>query len=207
MLVQDIMQRTVVTASPETRFEEIARLLRCRGVRHLPVLDRGALAGIISDRDLKSAMASVGDSAGESASALTAADIMTRRVITTSPVFPVEEAARVMAAERISALPVVDAGRLVGLISETDILLLFVRAMGVLEPSTRLDVVLPAAPRALSQVVHTLETEGAAISSIVTLKSPDGLTEAVIRVATINPGPAVRALESQGYRLRGSWRA
>jgi len=203
MLVQDIMQRNVVSVPSSAPLGEVARLLRRRGIRHLPVVDGESLVGIISDRDLKGSMASVATGpAGGEIYRLTAGDIMTRKVLTTAPMFPVEEAARIMAMEKISALPVTEAERLVGLVTETDLLLLFVRAMGVLEPSTRLDVVLPASPRALSRVVQTVEAEGAAVSSIMTLKSPDGLTEAVVRVATINPGPAVRALEAQGYTVR-----
>jgi len=202
MLIQDIMQRGVVVVEPETRLAEAARLLQRRGIRHLPVLDQGALVGIISDRDLKGAIAS-----GAHLERSTAGDVMTRNVLTTAPMFAVEEAARVMVTERISALPVTEAGRLVGIVTETDILLLFVRAMGVLEPSSRLDVVLPDAPRALSRVVQIVEATGAAISSIMTLRGPiTAMTEAVIRVATINPGPAIKALEAQGYTVRDSWR-
>jgi acetoin utilization protein AcuB len=202
MLVQDIMQRSVVSVRPDTRLAEVARLLQSRGIRHLPVLDRDALVGIISDRDLKTAMGSA-PAAPDAALDRLAGDIMTRKVMTTAPMFPVEEAARVMVTEKISALPVTEADRMVGLVTETDLLLLLVRAMGVLEPSSRLDVELPPAPRALGQVVQILEAEGAPISSIMTLKSPTtGFAEAVIRVTTINPGRAIRALEARSYRVR-----
>jgi acetoin utilization protein AcuB len=206
MLVQDVMQRSVITVAPETRIREVTRLLQSRGIRHVPVLDRGALVGIISDRDLKGSLASLA-AAGGGGDGLTAGDIMTRKVITTAPMFPVEEAARVMTVERISSLPVTEGDRLVGLVTETDLLLLLVRAMGVLEPSSRLDVELPGTAQALTHAVQAVEASGAPISSIVTLRSPrTGLTEAVIRVTTINPGPAIRALEAQGYVVRDSWR-
>jgi acetoin utilization protein AcuB len=54
----------------------------------------------------------------------------------------VDEAARLMATRKISALPVTEGDRLVGIVTETDVLQLFVRAMGVLEPSSRVDVIL-----------------------------------------------------------------
>jgi acetoin utilization protein AcuB len=203
MLVQDIMHRTVVTVGPGARLAEVARLLQSRGIRHLPVLDGEALVGIISDRDLKAAMGSAAAGLNAAFDRLAAGDIMTKTVITTAPMFPVEEAARVMVTEKISALPVTEGERMVGLITETDLLLLLVRAMGVLEPSSRLDVELPATPRALGRVVQTLESEGAPVSSIMTLKSPTtAFAEAVIRVTTINPGRAIGALEAQGYTVR-----
>lgn len=212
MLVQDVMQRALVVVSPETELSEAALLLRRRGIRHLPVLDQGSLVGIISDRDLKGAMGSAamsqsGAEMGRVPERLFAADVMTRTVITIAPMFPVEEAARLMVTKKISALPVTQDGRLVGIVTETDVLDLFVRAMGVTEPSSRLDVALGGEPHALDQVVQAVEASGAMISSIMTLKSPvTGMREAVIRVTTIAPGRVVGALEALGYAVRDSWR-
>jgi acetoin utilization protein AcuB len=212
MLVQDVMQRGVVVVSPETRLSEGMRLLQRRGIRHLPVLDQGKLVGIISDRDLKGAMLSavLNRNDAETWAALdrlTAADVMMRAVVTIAPMFPVEEAARLMVTKKISALPVTEDGRLIGIVTETDVLELFVRAMGVTEPSSRLDVVLRDDPHALDRAVQAVEASGAVISSIMTLRSPvTGMREAVIRVTTIDPGPAIRALEAQGYEVRDSWR-
>ena len=120
--------------------------------------------------------------------------------------FPVEEAARLMVQEKISALPVTEGGRLVGIVTETDVLELFVKAMGAGEPSSRLDVVLGDRQSALAEVVRAVEAAGVVISSIMTLANREGLKEAVMRVATINPGPAVRALEARWYVVRESWR-
>ena len=58
MLVRDIMQTTLVTITPATTLPEAIRLAKHRGIRHLPVLEDGRLVGIVSDRDLKRAMAS-----------------------------------------------------------------------------------------------------------------------------------------------------
>ncbi len=213
MLVQDVMQRGVVVVTPETRLSEAVRLLQRRGFRHLPVLDQGKLVGIISDRDLKAAMLSAVMSRNDTETwaaldRLTAADVMMRAVVTIAPMFPVEEAARLMVTKKISALPVTEDGRLVGIVTETDVLDLFVRAMGVTEPSSRLDVALGDEAHALDRVVQAVEASGAVISSIMTLRSPvTGMREAVIRVTTIDPGPAIRALEARGYTVHDSWRA
>lgn len=187
-------------------------MTRQRRIRHLPVVEGGELVGIVSDRDLKRAKASPATSleAHELThllNRLTMAEIMTRRVITVAPMVPVEEAARVMVREKISALPVIEEGRLVGIVTETDVLELFVKAMGAEEPSSRLDVVLGERRSALAEVVRTVEEAGVPIASIMTLVSPAGLKEAVIRVGTINPGPAVQALHGRGYAVRQPWRA
>lgn len=203
MLVHDVMQRGVVVVNPDTELSETMRLLRRRGIRHLPVLDQGHLVGIISDRDVKAAVAAGAVSAGGAEPR--ARDVMTRGVVTIAPMFPVEEAARIMVTKKISALPVTEGDRLLGIVTETDVLDLFVRAMGVTEPSSRLDVTLGDEPRALDRVVQAVEGSGASISSIMTLRSPvTGLREAVIRVTTIAPGPAIKALEGRGFRVRDS---
>lgn len=212
MLVSDVMQSKVVTITPQTTLPEAIRLARERGIRHLPVLEEGTLVGIVSDRDLKQAMASPATSleAHELSyllDRLMVAEIMTPVVITIGPMFPIEEAARLMVKQKISALPVTDGGRLVGIVTETDVLSLFVDAMGAAEPSSRLDVVLGDRPSALAEIVHAIEWAGASISSIMTLKKgASGLREAVVRVTTINPGPVVRALETRGYSVRETWR-
>ena len=212
MLVQDIMQRDVLAVSPETTLMRLMGLLQRRGIRHLPVADQGSLVGIISDRDLKGAFASAATSETTAnllsrLDHLAAADIMTRAVVTIAPMFPVEEAARLMVTKRISALPVIEAGRIVGIVTDTDVLHLFVRAMGVTEPSSRLDVTLGEDAHALGRVLHAVERAGGLISSIMTLKSPaTGVREAVIRLATINPGPAIKMIEAEGFAVRDSWR-
>lgn len=180
MLVEDVMQRNVITVTPGTTLPEALRLSAGRGVRHLPVLEGPELVGIVSDRDLKRAMASpaTGLEPHELDCLLekvTMDQIMTRAVITAGPMIPVEEAARLMVKERISALPVTERGRLVGIVTETDVLELFIRA---------------------------IEDARAGISSIVTFPWGDGRKDIVIRVRTIDPGPAIGQLEARGYAVR-----
>jgi acetoin utilization protein AcuB len=211
MLVQDIMQAELITILPETTLPEALRLVQRRGVRHLPVVENGNLVGIVSDRDLKRAMPSAATSLSAQElnyllDRVKVGEFMTRGVITIAPMFPVEEAARIMVTEKISALPVTEGGRLVGIVTETDVLRLFAKAMGAMEPSSRLDVLLGDRPAGLGEVIQIVEGAGTPISSVMTLAGRGGAKEAVIRVATINPGAAIKALEAKGYIVRDSWR-
>lgn len=211
MLVRDVMQSKLVTVSPKTTLPQAMRLAAERRVRHLPVVEDGELVGIVSDRDLKQSMASPATSLevhelNYLLNRLAVAEIMTKAVITIGPRSPVEEAARLMLQEKISALPVIDGGQLVGIITETDVLDLLVRALGAGTPSTRLDVLLDERPADLVAVVDAIERAGVPIASLVTLESRSGLREAVVRVATVNPGPAIVALEARGFAVRQPWR-
>lgn len=211
MLVRDIMRADPVTATRQTRLPDLLRLLQQRGFRHLPVVEAGRLVGIVSDRDLKQAMVSAGSTTEgrereRLLDRLTAGEIMTGEVVTTGPTCGVEEAARVMATRKISALPVTDGDRLVGIVTETDVLELFVRAMGVLEPSSRLDVILRDPADGVGGVVRAVEEAGVRVASVMTLPAPGGQREVVLRIATINPGPAVKALAAGGWVVRDGGR-
>ena len=211
MLVEDIMRTAVVTITPKTSLPAAVRLMRQRGIRHLPVVDDDVLVGIVSDRDLKQAMASPATSLETHElnyllEALTVDEIMTRAVITVGRRFPIEEAARLMVREKVSALPVTETGRLVGIVTETDVLEMFVKAMGAGEPSSRIDVMLTERTAPLADVVYALEEARAGISSVMTLVDPAGRRNVVIRVRTIDPGPAIACLEARGYTVRSPQR-
>lgn len=210
MLVQDVMQTEIHTVTLDTTLPEALRLTAQRGVRHLPVLDGDRLVGILSDRDLKRAMASSASSLAAHEltyllDQLRVGEVMTRTVITIGRMFPIEEAARLMVQEKIGALPVTEGERLIGLVTETDVLRLFVRAMGAGEPSTRLDIVLDSRPHALAEAVRAIDAAGGDIASILTLGNWNGSKEVIIRLRTINPAPVVWALEAHRFTARQPW--
>lgn len=211
MLVKDVMQAHAVTATLETRLPQLVRLLQRRGFRHLPVLDGAKLVGIISDRDLKQSMASAastteGRERDRLLDELNAGQIMARTVVTIEPMAGVDEAAQLMATRKISALPVIEDGRLVGIVTETDVLQLFVRAMGVLEPSSRVDVIVRDPAAGVGEIVRTVEETGGRICSVMTFELPTGEREVALRLGTIDPGPAVMALVARGYVVRDAGR-
>jgi acetoin utilization protein AcuB len=108
--------------------------MRKRALRHLPVVDpRGRLVGIITDRDLRQvvfmpALRNRVREIGERLQTLTVSDIMTRTVVVVKPGARISEAARLMHDRKIGALPVVERGQVVGIITETDILAAFEEA-------------------------------------------------------------------------------
>lgn len=209
MIVQDVMQPHVVTGHPDTSLKEALRLMRQRGIRHLPIVDAGLLVGIVSDRDVGQAVAA-GEvreeaGAGDILARIPIGAIMTRQVITTGPMTAVEEAAAIMLGHRISAVPVLDAERLVGIVTETDLLRVLVRALGAGQPSSRLDVLLEPSGASVGEVIALVEAAGVPVSSVLTMAG-DTMREIILRVPTIDPGPAVRALAAKGYAVR-AWNA
>jgi acetoin utilization protein AcuB len=135
MKVKDLMKTKVMTVSPDDRADKVFFMLNFEKIRHLPVVERDRVVGILSDRDLKKVLGSLKlrrtvAGKGEMIVAIksrTVRTIMRRGVITTSPNASASEAAAIMANRKIGALPVVHKQKLVGIITTTDILRAFVR--------------------------------------------------------------------------------
>jgi CBS domain-containing protein len=126
MRVRDVMTAEVVTLARNDRLAVADDLMRLGRIRHLPVLDEdGALAGIVSQRDLfhSGLIKALGYGAHAQQHALATVAVkeaMTTDVVTTSPDAPLHEAARTMRERKIGCLVVVDAGKLAGILSESD---------------------------------------------------------------------------------------
>ena len=133
MTIRELMTGGLITVRPETPVLHARDLLAKEKIRHLLVTGPGgALAGIVTDRDIRLNLPSRATSlsAGEInhlLTKLTVGEIMTRSVITIGPDRPARDGARLMLDHKIGALPVLDDGRLIGIITETDIVRAFVR--------------------------------------------------------------------------------
>jgi len=117
MQVREIMTSDVAYATPDTTLEEIAVLMRDENVGSIPVLDDEVLVGIVTDRDI--VVRCIAD--GKDASECTAEDVLSENLETVEPDDDAEEAARIMASRQIRRLPVVEDGKLVGMLSLGDI--------------------------------------------------------------------------------------
>src|SRR5512146_1134891 len=119
MLVGERMTRNPVTITEDLNIDDALHVMRERRVRRLPVVDAaGKMVGIVSDKDLLHAAPSPATSLSVYElhyllSKLTIKKVMSSPVITVGPGTPLEEAARIMADNKIGGLPVVDNDRLV----------------------------------------------------------------------------------------------
>ena len=132
--VRDYMATDLVTLTPDDSMEAAVLLERQRRIRHIPIVDGGTLVGIVTDRDLKRAMpsplAGADQQSYERVSETTRVSrIMTRSPVTISPDAPLSDAVRILCEKKFGALPVVDSGRLVGIITETDMLRAFLQVL------------------------------------------------------------------------------
>lgn len=117
MKVREIMTTDVATASPDTTLEEIATMMRDEDTGAIPVVEENELIGVITDRDIVIRCIAEGRKAAEA----TADDVISENIETVEPDVDVDEAARLMAQKQVRRLPVVENGRLVGMLSLGDI--------------------------------------------------------------------------------------
>ena len=212
MLVGRRMRTSLITVTPDATLARARELLHSHRIRHLPVVEADRLVGIVTDRDIRQASPSsaAGISSDQTAAFLAkirVEEAMVRHVRTVSPYTPIEEAARLMIEHKIGCLPVLEADRLVGILTETDILGVLVDVMGIREPSTRIELALPERAGALAEVTRIIQAHGVTIASIVSL--PDeasGVPLVVIRLKTMNPQPVLADLAAAGYPHRGGRR-
>lgn len=167
MLVKQWMTPDPQTVSGRTPVMEAMQQLRAGGYRRLPVMEDGRLVGIVTDKDLKEATPSKATTLSVYElnyllSKLAVREVMSAPVITVGPEEPVERAALLMEEHKISGLPVVDEGKLLGIFTITDLLRAFVAVLGLKEGGIRVTVELPDEPGVLAQV-----TEVAAPANIV----------------------------------------
>jgi acetoin utilization protein AcuB len=126
------MTATPITTGPDTPVIEARQLMLGKRIRHLLITDGPKLAGIVTDRDIRLNLPSPATSlsvweVNYLLARLTVGSVMTKALVTVSPERDCRDAAVLMLDHRIGALPVVDGGQLVGIITETDLLRAFVK--------------------------------------------------------------------------------
>ena len=134
MKVKDLMSKKLFTVGPEDMLDKVFFLFNFESIRHLPVVEKGKVVGVISDRDLKKILGprkkivtDKVDGTQFTVPSRRVRTIMDRGVTTIGPDFQAADAAAIMAKKKIGCLPVVKRDKLVGMITSTDILRAYVK--------------------------------------------------------------------------------
>jgi acetoin utilization protein AcuB len=134
-------------------------------IRRAPVVKDGNLVGIVSDKDLLNASPSPATSLSVweinyLLSKIMIKDVMTRQVITVTEDTPIEEAARIMADNKVGGLPVIHEDHLVGIITETDLFKIFLELMGAREAGVRVTAIIQEQPGQLAKLTGAIAGQG-----------------------------------------------
>ncbi len=165
MFVGERMSYPVVSVNPGMPINEALTLMRKERIRRTPVIKDGQLVGIVSDKDLLNASPSPATSLSiwemnYLLSKITVRDVMTKDVQTVTHDTPIEDAARIMADNKIGGLPVVKDDKVVGIITETDLFKIFLEMMGAREQGVRCTVIVQNQPGELAKITQALTSIG-----------------------------------------------
>jgi acetoin utilization protein AcuB len=208
MLVKERMSHPVITIHPDIPILDAFNLMRKEHIRRLPVVDKkGRLIAIVSERDLLHASPSDATSlsvweVNYLLTKLMVEKVMTTPVITISEATTLEEAARIMADNKIGGLPVLREGRLVGIITETDLFKIFLEMLGAREPGVRLAVLVANRPGELAKLTKAIYEVGGNILALGTFLGESSQTrEVTIKVAGVDSQTLVSTVEPLVERL------
>jgi acetoin utilization protein AcuB len=166
VLIRERMSRPVISITPDMPINDALAMFRKERIRRAPVIKDGKLVGIVSERDLLYASPSAVTvlSVWEMhymMSKVNVRQVMSKKVLTVKEDTPIEEAARIMADSKIGGLPVMgSAGRVTGIITETDLFKVFLELMGARRKATRVTALISDNPNQLSKVTKAIAQHG-----------------------------------------------
>ena len=165
MLVEGRMSRPVISVHPDMPIHDARNLFKQEQIRRAPVVKNGKLIGIISDQDLIDATPSRATSLSiwemnYLISKIMVKDVMSKDVITIDEDTPIEQAARIMADNKIGGLPVMREGKVVGMITETDLFKVFLELMGARDNGIRVTALVEDHPGILQEITKAVTEIG-----------------------------------------------
>lgn len=205
MLIEEIMTKDVVTLTPSNTIEDAVRIMRDNKIRHLPIItNNDEVVGIFTDRDFKNLIPSPSTEAADVNMYHTPLlNVMSKHVIIGHPMDFVEEAAITFYQNNIGALPIVANNKLVGIITEKDLLYKYIELTGAHQPGSQIEVRVPDKPGILYEVAKVFQQQQSNVLSV--LVYPDKENEQnkilVVRIKTMNPLTIIEGLKAEGFEV------
>jgi acetoin utilization protein AcuB len=188
------MNPKVITVDADDSMLDATKLLKEHNIRHLPVLEKGKLVGVITDRDLKRAAPSDATALEAHELLYLIANIKVREIMTKNPItvpynFTIEEAAELLLQARISGMPVVDKdGDVIGTITQTDLFKVLISLTGVGKKGVQFAFLLEDRAGSIKDVADVIRAYGGRMASILSSyeKAPEGHRYVYIRMYDVN---------------------
>lgn len=195
MLIREWMTRNPAVIKPTDTLADARSAMNKGNFRRLPVVERGALVGIISDRDLR-------QQAGQLEHTRVDA-VMTQSVITATPDMLLDRAAHLLLEHKIGGLPVVEGKKLVGVVTSTDLLRAFTKVLGTAQEGvSRLDLVFGGDTFDLSMIANLVSQTSGELLGMGSYESEDRPDQIVyLRVRSRDAHDLARMLNENGFKV------
>ena len=208
MRIRDIMSTNVVAVSEDTSIHDARKIMKAHKIRRLPVLKKDKLVGLVTERMLLEASPSPATSLSIHElhyllAKMTVKDIMVRNPFTISPDMPAEDALQLGQKKGFGAFPVVEDGKLVGIATESDIVRIMTKILGVREEGTRIDIRASKDFGNMRSIMEVLDRHKTVLLSLMTLP-PGGSGEEwliVLRLKSENADQVAKELTSAGFDI------
>jgi acetoin utilization protein AcuB len=194
MLVKNQMSTPAVTIDVNDSMSNAIKLLKKHNIKMLPVMEKGKLVGVITDRDLKRASASDATSLEIHEllyliSKVKIKDIMTKNPVTVPPDYTIEETAEILLKHKISGVPVVDHfGMVLGVVTQNDIFKIIISLTGAEKRGIQFGMEVEDRPGSIKEVTDVIREHGGRMASILTSydMAPEGFRRVYIRMYGID---------------------
>jgi acetoin utilization protein AcuB len=194
LLVENWMNPDVITVDADDSMLDAIKILKEHNIRHLPVLEKGKLVGIVTDRDLKRASPSDATALEAHELLYLVANIKVREIMTRNPItvpynFTIEEAAQILLEAKISGMPVIDKnGDVIGTITQTDLFKVLISLTGVGKKGVQFAFLLEDRPGSIKEVTDIIRSYGGRMASILSSyeKAPEGHRYVYIRMYDVD---------------------
>ena len=206
MYVKNRMTKNPYTIEVRASISDAVALLREKGLKRLPVVDGENVVGILTQSDIQKVSPTKATSLSifeinYLLSKLTVKEAMTKNAITIEAESLLEEAAVIMREKRIGTLPVVEGGKLVAIITESDIFDAFIDLLGFKDNGSRITVEAKDVPGAMADIAEIFESLNVNITHIAVFNG-EGFRDVVIRSEIIDTSEIEKKLNEQGYKVK-----
>ena len=207
MRIRDIMSTNVVSVDEKTLVGDARKIMEAHKIRRLPVMKKDRLVGLVTKHMLLEAAPSPATSLNiwevhYLLGKMTVKEIMVKNPYTISPDMPAEEALQLGQEKGYGGFLVVENGRLVGVVTESDIVRIMTRVLGVREKGKRIDIKVSKELGNFQRIMKILDENKTVLLSLITLKEPeeeDWLT--ILRVEGEDAEPIAKELRSAGFNV------
>jgi acetoin utilization protein AcuB len=207
MRIRDFMSTNVVAVDENTSLHDARKIMEAHRIRRLPVMKKDKLVGLVTERMLLEASPSPATALSIHElhyllAKMTVKDIMVKKPYTISPDMPPEEALQLGQEMGYGGFPVVEEGRLVGVVTESDIVRLMTRVLGVTKKGKRITISASDEFGNMQRIMQILDKHKAVLLSLMSLKEPEERDWLIVlRVESKDAEPIAKELNSTGFNV------
>lgn len=205
MIIEEIMSTEVYFLLPTNTVKDAIQIMREKQIRHLPIVDETKkVVGIITEHDLKNILPQkIGDDLNLTTYETPLEKIMVKNPLIGHPLDFIEEVALTLYDAKISCLPIVSGGKLIGIVTTTDLLYTYIELTGANKPSSKIDIRVIDKSGILSDIMKVFKKHKANILSVFVYadsKSENENTKIIsVRVQILNPLSIIEDLRKGGF--------